>query len=503
MNIFSLLVKAADAFPERRAVVSGERGLTFAELARASCAAAEFLRSLGATRVVMLDTNSTAVPVALFGAAIAEIPYVPLNYRLTDGEIDALLRRAAGSVLVGSEEMLRRVHPPAGVTAVSRSEFLGGAGKGEAADFEPSGDDSRIAVQLFTSGTTGAPKAAVLRHRHLIAYILGTIDFGSAGEEEANLVTTPPYHIAAIAAVLMSVYSCRRMVMMEAFEPHAWLDTCQAERVTHGFVVPTMLSRVLDALVAHPGRWDLSSLRAIRYGGGRMPVSLITKAMDLLPCVGFTNTYGMTEASSTFCMLYPAEHRTALASVEPAVRGRLASVGRPIVTVDVEIRDRSGRALPPGAAGEIYVRGAQVAGEYLDTGSQRDADGWFWTKDRGHLDDAGYLFLDGRSDDVIVRGGENISPGEIEEVLQAHPAVHEAAVVAIPDVEWGEAIAAVIVLGAGRPASAEELQRWVRERLRSSRVPARVEFREKLPTNDLGKVLRRVLRDELAGRSES
>jgi acyl-CoA synthetase (AMP-forming)/AMP-acid ligase II len=480
------------------AITSAGGGLTFAGLVQASRAAADLFRSHGATRAVVLDTNSGAIPVALFGAAIAGIPYMPLNYRLTDAELDALLRRAEGSALIGNEQTLARVHPPAGVTAVSRSEFLRNISEEGTGEFEAGGNDNDVAVQLFTSGTTSAPKAAVLRHRNLIAYILGTIGFASAGEDEANLVTAPPYHIAAIVAVLMSVYSCRRMVLMDSFEPRAWLDMCQAEHITHGFVVPTMLSRILDAFVAEPGRWDLSSLRAIRYGGGKMPVSLIARALEVLPDVKFTNTYGMTEAASTFCMLHPDEHRAALTSDDPAIRGRLASVGRPIRTVDVEVRDAFGRALPPYIVGEIHVRGAQVAGEYLDTGSQLDTGGWFWTKDRGYLDDAGYLFLDGRSDDVIVRGGENISPGEIEDVLLDHPAVQDAAVVAVPDEEWGETIAAVIVLGAGLQTSAEELQRWVRERLRSSRVPARIEFRELLPTNDLGKVLRRVLRDELA-----
>jgi acyl-CoA synthetase (AMP-forming)/AMP-acid ligase II len=176
-------------------------------------------------------------------------------------------------------------------------------------------------------------------------------------------------------------------------------------------------------------------------------------------------------------------------------------VGRAIGTVEIEIRDDAGRALPANAVGHIYARGGQVSGEYLDQGSLCDADGWFSTRDRGCLDDAGYLFLDGRTDDVIVRGGENISPGEIEETLLAHPAVADVAVVAVPDEEWGEAIGAAVVTRPNQEVSVAELQSWVRDRLRSSRVPSLIEFRDELPYNELGKILRRVIRDELKARS--
>ena len=435
MNLFTLLKEAAYAFPKRPAIAFGTSHLTFDELMRASMAAGNFFQSHGSKHAVLLDVNSLAIPVVLFGAAVAEIPYVPLNYRKTNAELNALLRRASPATIVGNESVWNRVSLSNGDVAVSRVELLRTTQTPPATHLQPTDDGARIAVQLFTSGTTGAPKAAILRHDHLMAYIHNTVDFASADEDETNLVTAPPYHIAAIVAVLMSARACRRMVMVESFEPYAWLDLCEAERITHGFVVPTMLSRILDAFRAHPGRWNLSRLRSIRYGGGKMPLSLITRAMDLLPNVGFTNTYGMTEASSTICTLSPEAHQEAVASKDSTVRGRLRSVGRAIKGIDIEIRDDTGRVLPPGTVGQIYARGAQIAGEYLDQGSQRDATGWFWTHDRGYLDAAGYLFLDGRSDDVIVRGGENISPGEVEDVLLSHPAVKEVAVVAIPDDE--------------------------------------------------------------------
>jgi len=284
-------------------------------------------------------------------------------------------------------------------------------------------------------------------------------------------------------------------VQLEAFDPEAWTRLVNDQRVTHAMVVPTMLGRIVSHLAASGQR--VPSLRHLSYGGGRMPAPTIEAALALLPDVDFVNAYGLTETSSTIAVLGPAEHRRFAASTEPAARRRLGSVGRPLPTVEIQIRGSDGRPVRPGEPGEVYVRGDQVGGEYLD-GSRRDDEGWFGTRDAGCLDDEGYLFLDGRLDDVIVRGGENLSPGEIEDVLLAHPAVREAAVFGLPDPDWGEQVIAAVVLADGAAADAAALQRWVRQRLRSSRTPSRVEFVPALPYTDSGKVLRRVLREQLA-----
>jgi acyl-CoA synthetase (AMP-forming)/AMP-acid ligase II len=217
-----------------------------------------------------------------------------------------------------------------------------------------------------------------------------------------------------------------------------------------------------------------------------MPLPVIERAMRLLPAVGFVNAYGLTETSSTIALLDPDDHRTAFASADPAVRARLGSVGRALPSVEVAIRD-----------GEIWVRGEQVSGEYLGREGGVD-EGWFRTRDAGHLDEAGYLFVHGRLDDVIVRGGENLSPGEIEAVLVDHPAVAEAAVVGVPDTEWGEKVVAAVVLAPGQQATEDDLREHVQTRLRSTKTPERIQFRADLPFNENGKLLRRVLRDELA-----
>jgi acyl-CoA synthetase (AMP-forming)/AMP-acid ligase II len=358
------------------------------------------------------------------------------------------------------------------------------------------GDD--IAILLFTSGTTGPPKAAVLRHRHLVSYILGSVEFGGASEEDATLVSVPPYHVAGMAALASSIYSGRRIVQLPSFSPEAWLDAARREKVTHAMVVPTMLARIVDVLEAQGGA-RLPHLRALSYGGGKMPLPVIERAMRLFPDTDFTNAYGLTETSSTLTVLTPDDHRVAAASDDPAVRRRLTSVGRPLPAVEIEVRDEEGRPVPAGVSGEICVRGEQVSGEYRGLASRVGSDGFFPTRDAGSLDAEGYVFLEGRIDDIIVRGGENMSPGEIEDVLLGHPCVADCAVVGVPDEQWGEAVAAVVVCKPGETPTQESLREFVAQQLRSSRAPARIEFREELPYNETGKLLRREVRAWLAG----
>jgi long-chain acyl-CoA synthetase len=497
MNLMMLLEMAASGHPERVAVQDEANALTYAELFEAAGRAAALAKASGAAHVGMLDVTSVAMPVALFGSSWAGLPFVPLNYRLTGAELDALLERIKPAYLVTDSERAAKLEGAAGITLAAREPFLSLVRDGgeKAAEWSMEGED--IAVLLFTSGTTGVPKAAVLRQKHLVSYILGSVEFGGAGEEEATLVSVPPYHVAGIAAVLSSVYGGRRIVQLANFTAEAWLSVARKERVTHAFVVPTMLSRIVDFLDGKSSA-GVPSLRAVAYGGGKMPLPIIEKAMKLFPETAFTNAYGLTETSSTIAVLGPEDHRAAAASSDPAVKRRLVSVGRPLPGVEIEIRDDEGRPVPVGVSGEVYVRGEQVSGEYLGRGSNVGKDGWFPTRDGGSIDADGYLFLEGRIDDVIVRGGENLSPGEIEEVLLEHEGVADCAVVGMPDVQWGESVAAVIVAHAGRRPSAEELCDWVKARLRSSRVPTRIEFWDELPYNETGKLLRRKVREALA-----
>lgn len=491
MNIALLLEMAAEAAPDRIGLVCDGKRWTYAELLSAARGAFELIEQSEAEYVALLDESSEAAVIALFGAALAGVPYCPLNYRLPDADLAALLGRIAPALVVGDEERVLRIAGDQGHTVLSREEFAL-----KAQETVPDAEDrvydpgEGIAVQLFTSGTTAAPKAAILRHSNLLGYILGSVEFASADEDDAALVVVPPYHIAGISAIMSSIYAGRRMVMLPAFTPEAWLALVEAEKVTNAFVVPTMLTRIIAAMEKGASA-DVSSLRAMAYGGGKMPLEVIQKALTLFPETGFTNAYGLTETSSTIALLGPEDHRTALASDDPKIRARLTSLGQALPTVEIEIRDEDGNVLPPGQPGEIFVRGDQVSGEYKEKSALLEG-GWFPTRDAGYMDEDGYIFLSGRADDVIVRGGENMSPGEIEDVLLTHAAIADACACAIPSVEWGEAVGIAVVVRDGQSQPAEdELKDLIRSRLRSSRVPDRVVFVSELPYNEMGKLLRR------------
>jgi len=498
MNLVMALEMAAECHPQRIAVSSDGLHLTYSDLLTAARAGAEVIRDANVKYVGVLDINSPAVPIALFAAAYAGIPYVPMNYRLTKVELEALLGRITPGLLITDAPVIAPLQVPAGIKVMMREEFQRLALSFTPEAMAAAGEPHDTAIQLFTSGTTGKPKAAVLRHQNLMSYILGTVEFASAAEEDAMLISVPPYHIAGISAVLSSTYAGRRMVQLPNFDAATWLQLCRDERITNAFLVPTMLSRIVDHLEQYGGGARAPALRAIAYGGGKMPLTVIEQAMKHLPGVDFTNAYGLTETSSTICLLGPDDHRSGFESQDPLVRRRLASVGKPVPTVEIQVRGDTGEVLGPGQAGEIFVRGEQVAGEYLEQGSLLDSEGWFPTRDRGSVDEFGYVYLEGRADDVIVRGGENISPGEIEDVLLAHPAVSDVAVVAVPDRDWGEAVGAVIVLKDNAEASEAELRDWVKARLRSSRVPTAIRYVDQLPYNEMGKVLRRVLKQQFA-----
>lgn len=496
MNLMMLLEMATSGFGERIAVKGAGRALSYAELFATAGAASELVKRAGVGRLGLLDVSTPALPASLFAAAWAGVPFVPLNYRLSGRELDALLEQIAPALLVTDAERAAQIRVP-GIQILLRDELFECASRGAAPEPAWSMDADEIAILLFTSGTTGAPKAAVIRHKHIVSYILGSVEFGGAAESDAAIVSVPPYHIAAMAAIASSVFLGRRIVQLPSFTPDAWLGLARQERASHAFLVPTMLKRIVDALEGQ-GDAALPELRALSYGGGKMPLPVIEKAMRLFPSTDFTNAYGLTETSSTIAVLGPEDHRAAASSADPRVRRRLASVGRPLPSLEIEIRDPEGKPLPPRTHGEICVRGEQVSGEYLGRASRVGVDGFFPTADGGFVDEEGYLFLEGRIDDVIVRGGENMSPGEIEDVLIAHPAVSDAAVVGVPDEQWGEAVAAVVVLAPGRVADPAELQAFVKQRLRSSRTPEWIEFWSELPYTETGKLLRRTVRERLA-----
>jgi fatty-acyl-CoA synthase len=474
VNLATILDMASDGLGDRIAVGGLDDGITFAQVREQACALAASLPA-DARAVATLTPTGPTTPVALFGAAWAGKSYAPLNYRLPEHARD---------------ELLARIQP----AAVLKEGWSPGASSEVTAYTET---PEHPAVLLFTSGTSAAPKAAVLQHDNLLAYVFNTLEFAAAGEDEAVLVAVPPFHIAGVAAILSATYTGRRFVPLTRFDADDWLAAASRESITHAFLVPTMLARIIDVLEEHP-ELHPSTLRHLAYGGARMPQPVLERALRLLPDVSFVNAYGLTETSSTVCVLGPDDHRLAIASDDPVLRSRLTAAGRAVPGVEVRIVDGDGNVVEPDVVGEIHLRGDQVGGGYLDSEARRTDDGWLCTGDVGWLDAEGYLFVEGRGDGTIIRGGENIAAAEIEDTLLDHPEIVSVAVVGIPDEEWGE-IPAAAVVARSSGLDVDEVRAFVQDRLGTLKTPALIVVREELPQTPTGKILHRVVRDDLIG----
>ena len=489
MHLSSLVEMVESGFDERILLGEESGSVTGADLGRLVRSGASTLTGFSA--LVYVGENHGLLPVALFAAAWAGVPFVPVNYRLEDGQLNALVARQSGALVLADAATATRLVTSS--TVLTFDEWLT-ALPSEHLEVEAAFDDDAVAVILYTSGTTSEPKSALLRHRHLMAYLLGSVEFGGAEEEEAVLVAVPPYHIAGMANMLSNTFAGRRLVYLRTFDPSVWLETVRRQRITHAMVVPTMLARIVDSLNGELAA--VPTLRSLSYGGAKISERVLRDALRLFPATGFVNAYGLTETASTIAVLGPEAHRAAVESDDPHIRRRLSSAGQVLPMVEIEIRGDDDMPVAVGESGIIFLRGEQISGEY-STGSLLDSQGWFCTRDKGFIDAEEYLFIEGRADDTIIRGGENIAPAEIEEILLMHPSVAQVCVVGIVDDTWGQRIVAAVVLRSDQSASEEELRDLVREHLRGSKTPERIIFRTELPHTETGKMLRRLVQQEL------
>jgi acyl-CoA synthetase (AMP-forming)/AMP-acid ligase II len=500
LNIADLVGQAIAGHPDRVALNRAGTAITFGDLAEIAAGGAFLLAD--ARHLVYAGVGSPAFSVAMLSAVYAGVPIAPINYRRSTASLADLVSRLDSPLVLADPPTLADPEfaaaiRAAGATVLDTESFTDAAIAGRTAPPETSTvDPSTAAVILFTSGTTATPKGVVLSHANIAGLVTGMGTVGIAPPGATGLVSVPPYHIIGVMAVLGAVYAGRRLLYLPSFEPGAWLEAAARENVTSAVLVPTMLARIVNHLGDRVA--DVPYLRIIAYGGAKMPRPVLERAMRAFPTTDFASSYGLTETSASVTVLSPDDHKAALASDDPAVRARLGSAGRGLPGIELQVRDETGAVAPTGVTGELWVRGNQVSRAYLGVGSALDPDGWFPTRDRAYLDDEGYLFVEGRSDDTIIRGGENIAPAEIEDVLIEHPAVRAVAVIGLPDEEWGEKTAAVVVLEPGQRADADELKAFARATLRGSRTPDEVYFRDELPTTDTGKVQRRVLVSELS-----
>ncbi len=515
MNTAEFLTISASIVPDRIAVADPDDSCSYGELQSRVNRLANAFIGLGVGKghnVGVMAVNSTAFVEIYYAASTVGATFVPLNFRAKPEELAYMINASEVNVLFISEryypifqEIRSSLNSVEHVytfdfTAEGASTFqeLRDQGADEMVFTEVDDDDASLII--YTSGTTALPKGVVLTHKTLSAYVLNTQNPADPTAEQDNtLVSVPLFHIAGATTMLGSLFGGRKLVILPQFDPQGWLQIVEKERVTHSFVVPTMLKRVME--VDDFDSYDISSLKLITYGAAPMPFEVVRGAMDVFEC-GLMNAYGQTESTSTMSYLDPDDHRLDGTPEENELKlKRLRSVGRPMPDITVAILAADGTELPSGEAGEICISGDRVMREYQgreEETAEAIVGGWLRTGDLGYLDEDNYLFITGRLKDVIIRAGENISPGEVESVLEDHPAIAEAAVIGVEDVDWGEIVKAFLVGVGADTVGDEELTTYVKMRLASYKAPAAYEWIEELPRNHLGKVLKNELRDQQA-----
>ena len=519
MNTTEFLTIAAEIVPDRPATVFEGWRTTYGVMRARVDRLANALAALGVgagDRVGILQVNSDEYVEAYFAAAKLDAVYVPLNFRARAGELVQMVNEAGARVLLVGPAYTDLVSSVAAKLSsvehyIALEEPVAGwhyyrdlIESASAEERYPQGDGKDLTLILFTAGTTGSPKGVMLSHDSFSSFILSNVTPADPDVEERNILSVPLYHVAGMQSVVAGVYAGRTLVVERQFEPGQWLELVEQERVTRAMMVPTMLKMVLD----HPDfdRHDLSSLEVITYGAASMPVEVIMRAIEALPGVQFINAFGQTETAATITMLSPEDHvlEGSKEDIDRKLR-RLSSIGKPLEDVEVRIVDQNGRAVRMGQVGELVARGDRLMNGYWhmpEATAEAIVDGWLHTGDLGYADEDGYIFLAGRARDFIKRGGEMVSPEEVERVLQSHPDIEEAAVIGVPDVDWGERVRAVVVAVEGRTIKPDEVIEFCRQRLASFKKPESIVVTDELPRSHLGKVLKTELRERFGKPTE-
>ncbi len=503
-NIGLLLAKRAHLSPHMDGIVEveRERRFTFSSVNARSNRIANALRALGVgpgDRVALLLMNGVEFVESFFAIAKIGAVVVPLNWRLVADELAFILGDSGATVLVFGEEfadVVRDLHGRGDATAVRHWTQVGGSAalapfataydalQADASDAEPpigasDGDDAYI---MYTSGTTGLPKGVVHTHDSVLWACFTIALTADTRYRDRYAIVLPLFHVGALTPLVGNVQRGMTSILMRAFDPVRLYETIAAERVTVLLAVPAMLNFMLQ--VPDLGKYDCASLRWVMSGAAPVPVTII-EAYDKRG-IEIHQVYGLTESCGPACLISP----------EDAI-AKAGSTGKPFFHTDVRIVDDAGNDVPPGTPGEVLVRGKHVMKGYWkrpEATAEAIRDGWLHTGDIATVDAEGFIFINDRKKDMIISGGENIYPAEIENVILAHPQVREVAVIGQASAKWGESPLAVVVKQDAALTEAEVVE-WTRGKLAGYKRPRAVRFVDEIPRNPAGKILKRVLRE--------
>ncbi len=490
--------------PDAPALDQDDRSRTFAELDARSSQVANACAALGVgeqDHVAFIDKNGIEGYEVIFGLGKLNAVNISVNWRLAPPEMAQIIDDARAKVLIVGPDFIDHVEQiEADLQTVEHVVAIGGHDRwtdyedwlSEQPTTDPGAEpaDDDVAFQLYTSGTTGLPKGVMLTNENLFALTEQVGEQWNLGPHSVNLALMPMFHIGGIGWAVVGLYFGTRTIVVREVDPAELLEIIPRFGITVGFVVPA----VIQFLLLTPGvdDTDFSSLQTIVYGASPISDSVLVEAMKRFGC-DFVQVYGLTETTGAITQLDAADH-------DPEGRPELLrSCGRPYPWVEVRIVDvETGEDAEPGTPGELWIRSPQVMKGYWDnpeaTAESITDDGFFKTGDVGYADDEGFLYLHDRVKDMIVSGGENVYPTEVENVLMRHPGVGDVAVIGVPDDRWGEAVKAVVVRAEGEDPTAEELIAHARENLAGYKLPKSVDFADELPRNPTGKLLKRELR---------
>lgn len=504
--IADMVARGAATTPDKTALIQDDAGLSYSELHNLTCRCVAALKASGIAkgdRVAFLGLNHIDYVILLIAALRIGAVTVAVNWRLVPREIAYIVQDAGARFLLTQSAVLDnalavRAEARLETILLSDGEFEGRPAfrawvQGFAPDERVAAlDPADVAVQLYTSGTTGHPKGALLTHGSLTASLsqgrkIGE-DWAAWWPSDVSLVAMPLFHIGGTAWVMQTLNGGGTGVILAQPDVAAIIATVQRHGITKMFAVPAVLNMILN----HPDAAgaDFSSMRVLPYGASPIPLDVLSRSMQMFPNAQFVQMYGATETSGTIVYLPPEDH-------DVAGTPRMKGCGKPFPDVELRIVGEDGQDRAPGEVGEVWVRAPLVMAGYHnlpEANAGAFVDGWYRTGDAAYRDADGYLYLYDRVKDMIVSGGENIYPAEVENALHHHPAVRDCAVIGVPDARWGEAVKAIVVTRAGESVSADDLIAFARTQIAGFKCPKSIDFVDELPRNPSGKVLKKDLR---------